>query len=178
MYEQVRRTARPRMRGNGKLILALAVCAAILAVMVGMMFYLGRYTFRFRQFLTDLTDSAAYTYQHGVVLLETEEGTVPVEDTSRLTMAIQRAGMGREVPVPEGEPDAVLTYADGSTLALWDAMLEGYQPSWTPGRELPEAGQTETVPGVVLCYTESQGAAYCYDTNQVGLDALLAGLGG
>ena len=178
MYERIRRSGRPRMRGNGKLILALAACVAILAVVVGMIFYLGRYTFRFRQFLTDLADSAAYTYQHGVVLLETREGTVPVRDTSRFTMAVQRAGMGREVPVPKEEPDAVITYADGSTLALWEAMLEGYQPSWTPGKELPEAGQTETVPGVVLCYTDPQGAVYCYDTNQIFLDTLLAGLKG
>lgn len=167
MYESVR--AGRRARPKAGLLAAVLACVAVLAAGTSLIVYSCWYQLRFRQFLSDLSNSTVYAYRNDGLQLTVEGRTVRVEGDPVYAafQAVADNEMGRMTGPPEREPDAVMTYGDGASLELWDVMLEGYETA------LPGGRQTGEVRGVALRYTDPEGGTYCYDTDQIDFDYLI-----
>ena len=163
MYERVRVCHRSRPR-ESLLAGGVLLCAVIFAVVAAMAVYSCWYQLRFRQFLSDLSDSTVYAYQNDSLHMEADGRTVRVEGEPiyALYQAVAEDGPGRLVEPPAWMPDAVLTYGDGSSLELWGIELEGYQ--------------TNVKEGVLLRYVDPAGTVYCYDTDGFRLSPLVSQL--
>jgi hypothetical protein len=77
----------------------------------------------------------------------------------KLYNSITGAGSGRVTAVPEGEPDVLLDYGEGSTLSIWRVMLTN-------------ANHT-TSPGLYLLYEGRNGTRYGYDSSKLSTAPLI-----
>lgn len=159
MYEQVKPQARHER--NTPLMIALAICALALVLVVGAFLWGVRYHLRYRAFISDLSNSVTYAYEHQSLKAQVGGETLRVtgENIYRLYNYILAGGMGRVTRrLPETQAAIALDYGDGGTLLLWDVASEGYEPM----RER----------SLLLCYTDAQGGKYIYATDALTLETV------
>ena len=153
MYEQVRRI-QPKSN-NRKLWLALAACGMVLAVLTALVIFGFRYRANFRNFLSDLSNSTNYALEHNSLYLTVDGDTFLVirKNVRKFYNSVAIAGSGRPASGLEREADIKLDYGNGATLELWETKVKN--------------ARNNRGMGMVVRYTDSEGAVYCYDTDRL-----------
>lgn len=159
MYARVRTDRRPRK--DIGIWLAAAVCVLVLLLCIAPIVWGSWYQLRFRTFVSELSDSTVYAYEHDCLSLETGEQTRPLdaEEGYALYRRLCDAGPGRLGRVPEADPAAVVEYGNGAVLRFWSVKLVN------PG--------TEREYGLFLCYTSPTGEQFAYDTDQLTAESVI-----
>lgn len=158
MYQQLR--SQPGHRKDRGLWLALAICLLVLLLAAAPILWSGWYQLRYRDFISDLSNSTVYAYEHEGLVAELDGEPVRILPETVYTIygEIISAGPGRLGKAPEEAPAAVLDYGDGSRMEFWSVKLKN--PS--NGREY----------GLFLRYTNQGGQTYAFDTDQSSLDKM------
>ena len=158
MYQQLR--SQPGHRKDRGLWLALAICLLVLLLAAAPIPWSCWHQLRYRDFISDLSNSTVYAYEHEGLVAELDGEPVRILPETVYTIygEIISAGPGRLGKAPEEAPAAVLDYGDGSRMEFWSVKLK------TPsnGREY----------GLFLRYTNQGGQTYAFDTDQSSLDKM------
>ncbi len=160
MYERI--GTRRRTKGELPLCLGVGLCVLLLLAVLIPIVWSGHYQWRYWGYFSDLSDSTTYAYRHGSLQVQRPEGSTLAEGAELIYGPYQLvvgAGRGRAVEPPDAPPDVLLTYGDGSTLALWRTRLTGYQDTL---REY----------GLLLHYVNQEGRSFTYDTDKLTLEAM------
>ncbi len=158
MYERVK--SGRRIKGSVPLWIGLGVCILLLAACIAPMVWGAWYQQRWWGFVEDLSSSTSYAYQHGGARADLDGQSVRVEEAVRIYgpyQLVADGGRGRLVKAPERQPDILLSYGDGATLAMWRVKLEGYH-------------DTDREYGLLLRYVNPEGEAFTYDTDKIILE--------
>lgn len=157
MYENIRRTADRSGPKNRPLVIVLAICLVATAVLAGMVWQACRYQVLCRNFVSDLSNSTTYAYEHNSLTITMDGQTYPAarENIHRIYSRIANAGPGRPGKAPTSAPDASLEYGDGSFMDLWTVKME----KSSADREY----------GLFIHYVDQAGETYAYDSDRLEL---------
>lgn len=150
------RAVRPTHSRRDFLFWGLIVGVAALAVVLAVpLVQSGRLLHAHHDFVQDLSASAAYGRQHGTTTVEVdgEARDASYDQVSRLIQAIVDLGMGKPSDAMPDDPGIVVSFGDGSTLALWPAAIT-------------EASR-ESDEGVLVRYVRPDGSVFSYDTDRI-----------
>lgn len=153
MYEQViRKTSK---ENNRKMWLALAACGVVVVILTVLIVFGFRYRANFRQFLVDLSNSTEYALEHNSLYLTVDGDTFLVirKNIKKFYNTVAIAGSGRPASRLSRNADIKLDYGNGATLELWEAKVKN--------------ARNNRGIGMVVCFTDTDGAEYCYDTDRL-----------
>ena len=167
MYEEVvEKKEKPGKEWKLFSVTTLAVLAMVFAIAL----FVGGYMYysSFRTFAGDFSQTTNVNYRKGGATVTTAEESFALsrENIYYIYNAIINAGRGRLGEAPSREPDAVLEYAFGGKLELWEIKLEDDAKEkhgpYNPIREY----------GLFIRYSGMNGYEYAYDTDRMTLDRL------
>lgn len=151
MYEMLR--TKPRGKKEWALRILLPVVAVVMLVCLIGTIWAVAYHFRYRDYISRLSDSVTYAYAHHSLhgnAGEEEPVLVKGENVYQLYTYIMVNGEGKVIrTLPEGEPQIDLDFGDGSSLRVWDSRPNG----------------------ATLCYTDAEGQ-YAYVSKAASAEAM------
>lgn len=158
MYDKVQ--PRRKSRRNGPLIIAAAVCMAVILTVFGLLAWSIRYHWRFQRFIGGLSNSTTYAYDSNSLMAQVDGARLCIsgENTYHIYSYIISGGMGRVVRTLPEEEGVLLDYGDGTRLRLWDVASEGYGAI----RER----------SLLICYEDAEGSIYAYATDKLTLETV------
>lgn len=157
LYENIKKDRKTGRDMPLTVIIAVFVVLAAAVLIVGG-WYIG-YGRRFMNFVSDLSNSTTYAYEHESLTasIDGRKYQVSAENMYGIYSYISLNKSGRESgKIPEGEP-VVLEYGDGAILRLWD------QPE-----EKRANGHC-----LFLHYTGVDGKVYSYISYKTTLDTIV-----
>ena len=158
MYENVRK-AKPK--SNRTLWIMIGAVALVMAVVLLILLWPFEYMDRFQEFVSDLSNSTVASYGSPAGLwAQTEEGRVRIigDNIHLVYFILANAGAGQLCSVPDTEPEAVLEYADGARMELWNVKLEN-----------PDNNRKV---GLCVSYVNPEGERYTYNHDHLDLSRL------
>lgn len=158
MYESVKR--RKIYGANLPLLLWLVPCVLVTAMVVGLFAWAWKYQTDYRKFLTDFSNSTYHAYTHDSLLVQKdgESYSILTENVYPIYAGITSRGSGRVGKPPEEEPEAVLSYGDGSYMELWTVELKNSTNGLTHG--------------LFVSYVNQEGERYSYDSDMLKIQIL------
>ena len=158
MYENVEK---PKTKQDRKLwFWILAVSIVIVAAILILLWPFG-YLDDFQAFVSDLSNSTVTSYNSTTGLwAETEEGCFRVigDNIHKIYFVLSNAGVGRLCSEPDVPPMAVLTYADGGTMRLWNVE--------------PDNATNSRTYNLCVSYTDPEGETYTYSHDHLDMSRL------
>ena len=152
----------PRTRNTDRpLWLSLGLVVVLSAAIILPMVYTVWYTFHWRDFVSSISASTAYSYRNGGL-----QGTVDGQPTDvtgphmyRLYDLLTEHMSKLYRNAPDEPAPIVLRYANGATLEVWEILLED--------PDLPDGFGNSGKPkyGVFWRFTSSEGEVWMYDTD-------------
>ena len=141
--------------------LLITVCVLVFGLVITPILWSCRFQLRYRDFISDLSNSTVYAYEHNGLRAEFDgqEVRISAENIYKVYAEIVNAGPGRLGKAPGEAPAAVLDYGDGSRMEFWSVKLVNPSNS----REY----------GLFLCYTSREGETYAYDTDHSSLEKMM-----
>ena len=156
-YEKIRRDNKPSCDITFiSIVTSLLVITAFLFISV---IYLMGCNRRFLTFISNLSNSTTYAYEHESLTAEINGKTYKISDKNMYCIYAYKAfsKSGRESrKLPEGTP-VVLDYGDGAVLKLWD---------------LPD-DQSITGHILFICYTNPSGYNFSYINYKMNMETML-----
>ena len=158
MYENVKK---PKIKSNRTLWIVLIPTVIVMLIVVLIFLWPFEYLDNFQEFVADLSGSTVASYDSPTGLwADTAEGRVRIIGSNiHLTYFIlANAGVGRICEPPAEPPMAVLTYADGARMELWNVKVESIDSNRTIG--------------LCVSYTNPEGECYTYSHDHLDMSRL------
>ncbi len=162
LYDKVTRPAdRPKRLKNSKwLFLLLAAAAVILLVWVLSVYGTLSLRPRFYDFVSDLSNSTTYAYEHNTLRAEADGAAARVTGDNAYAFyhALSVASPSKFLRSPPKEPASLtLDYGDGSRLQLWPNLRPDGQATY----------------GLSLYYENADGTRYLFQFKSANIYPLL-----
>ena len=158
MYESVKK---PKLKSNRVLWTAIIAASLVILAAVLIILWPFEYMDNFQAFVSDLSNSTVSSYNSPTGLwAETEAGSIRIigDNIHKIYFVLSNAGVGRLCSVPEEAPMAVLTYADGGVMRLWDVE--------------PINSTNSRTYNLCVSYTNPEGETYTYNHDHLDMSRL------
>ena len=158
MYEQVNQ---PKPKSNRALWIIITAVTLVFIAVILIVLWPFEYMDNFQSFVSHLSNSTVASHNSTTGLwATTQEGEVRIigDNPHLIYFVLANAGVGKVCQVPLTPPDAVLRYADGAIMELWN--LENTDSTSTRSH--------------ILCvsYQNPEGERYTYNTDHLDLSRL------
>ena len=145
----------PRPRRDFILPGAIALALAVVIFFCGSTGWFLWQKTHYQAFVSTLSDSTVYAYQHNTLTGRTAEGLSSLEGETSYQLYTLLSGRQPKPrrQAPQESPLLTLDYGDGSSLEFWPVELED---------------NTQRQTGILWRFTSPEGKVWIYDTDRFG----------
>ncbi len=160
LYSHVHPGKQQKRQKDIGIVIACAAAVAAVALVFGIFLWYTNGQNRYRQYISDLSDSTTFAYSNGVLTVTDGGDTYVVDDDNiyKFYQLVTTAGRDRVLrSTPSSEPDMLLDFGDGSSACVWDITVRTF---------------SGTKASSCICYVNPDGRRYIYRSSTFELRRL------